>query len=78
MDIVADLAAGDPELDVERRLGLSLENLGRRWALDRQILDILGDGRRLRLLSAAFFSAFWRGGDGILVGHETSLENRNG
>jgi hypothetical protein len=32
----------------------------------------------LRLLASALAIAFRRGSDRILVGHETSLENRNG
>ena len=78
MDVVGDLVAVDPELDVERRLGLPLEYLGRRRALDRQILDILGDRRRLRAFGGALAIALWGRVDRILVGHGISLENREG
>ena len=49
MDVVGDRVDVDVELDVELRLGLPLEDLRRARALDRQILDILGDRRDLRL-----------------------------
>ena len=53
MDVVGDLLDVDVELDVELRLDLPLEDLRRVRILDREVLDILGEDRDLRLVAAA-------------------------
>jgi hypothetical protein len=70
MDFVGDIVDVDVELDVDLRLDLPLENRRAVRALDRQILDILGEDGDLR--GAVRSGAIVRI-DGVLFGHEKSV-----
>ena len=50
MDVVGDFFRVEVELDVEARLNLPLENLRSARIFNRQVLDVLGDRRNLRLV----------------------------
>ena len=73
LDVIADLVAVDSELNIQGRLGLPLEYLGRRGALGRKILDVLGNRRCLRAGGLGLAIAIGGRDDRVLVGHGKSL-----